>query len=160
MPQALVCLGEDADESLDRERLQYYWRWDALRQYSSMSLGTSFAAPSKDAGCRTWPRSPQSPWESPQQPSVLLPPVGEWVRPCPSLGIWSITAETRAWVWSIGESTLRARRGWREMEGWKVGCRDCRREACAVESHLPICRDPVGLPCRGFLLPYKMKIKA
>lgn len=37
----------------------------------AMSLGTSFAAPSKDAGCRTWPRSPQSHWESPQQPSVL-----------------------------------------------------------------------------------------
>lgn len=71
MPQALVCLGEDADESLDRERLQYYWRWDALRQYSSMNLGTSFAAPSKDAGCRTWPRSPQSHWESQQQPPVL-----------------------------------------------------------------------------------------
>lgn len=35
VPQTLVCLGENVDERLGRERFQYYWHWDALRQYSS-----------------------------------------------------------------------------------------------------------------------------
>lgn len=43
VPQTLVCFGENADERLGRERLQYYWCWDTLRQYSSVSLGTGLA---------------------------------------------------------------------------------------------------------------------